>query len=80
MNKIIYAEYITRIEKGDIPGSWQETKKEDIIRGTNCQYLMVPRSETEPIWCRYHHQEVTPNCFCCWAKRLNYPKEHTRGV
>lgn len=76
----ILKEYISQIVE-DTPGTCThvDKKDEEIIRGYDCVYISVPRLETEPIYCLYHKREVTPNCFCCWAKRKPVLKEFRRG-
>lgn len=74
----IITEYINQV-KEDIPGTCIHKKAENIIRGYNCQYIIVPRNENKPIWCKQLNREVTPNCFCCWAKRKPYPKDYWKG-
>ena len=74
----IITEYIYQI-KEDMPGTCIHQRAEDIIRGYNCKYFTVPKSETEPIFCKLLNIETTPNCFCCWAKRRNWPKDFWHG-
>lgn len=73
----VIAEYINQVRE-DIPGTCIHKWVENIVRGYDCEYMSVPRLETEPIICTLHRKEVTPNCFCCWAKRRPYPKNYWR--
>lgn len=78
LKRKIIAERIVQIRE-DIPGTCIHKQAENIIRGYDCEYLNVSRSEDEPIICMLHKRETTPNCFCCWAKRRPYPKNYWRG-
>ena len=78
LKRKVIAEYITQIRE-DMPGTCVHKRAEKITRGYDCEYLDVPRLETEPIMCKFHRCETTPNCFCCWAKPLTYPKNYWRG-
>lgn len=71
----VIAEYINQVRENR-PGTCIHKRVENIIRGYDCEYISVPREETEPIMCLLHRREVTPNCFCCWAKRHSYPKNY----
>ena len=70
----VISEYIHQIRE-DMPGTFKDVRAENITRGYNCEYLNVPRLETEPITCKQFNIETTPNCYCCWAKRRPYPKD-----
>ena len=63
----IIAEYINAVceEKNNL----RHIQLEKIVRGSNCQYLILPKLDNEPILCGLLGQEVTPNCYCCWAKK-----------
>ncbi len=74
----VISEYINQVIKG-IPGSCIHKKGEYITRCYDCQYISVPRLETEPIFCNFHNMETAINGFCCWAKRKPYPVEYRRG-
>ena len=74
----IITEYISQVIE-DIPGTCIHKKAENIVRGYNCKYIVIPRNEYEPIWCKKLCEEVTPNCFCCWAEYKPYPKDYWRG-
>lgn len=63
----VIAEYINQVRE-DMPGTCIHKKAENIIRGYNCKYFMVPRLETEPMICKFFNIETAPNCFCCWAR------------
>ena len=71
----IITEYINQVRE-DMPGTCVHKRAENIIRGYDCIHLSTPRLENEPTICTFHHIEVTPNCFCCWAKRRPYPKNY----
>lgn len=73
MDKII-AEYILQI-KEDMPGTCTHKYAEPIVRGYNCEYFMVPKSEYEDTWCKKLLCPVQPNCFCCWAKHVAVTKK-----
>lgn len=76
--RYIITEYIVQIRE-DLPGTCVHKKAENIVRGYDCEYLSIPRSEKEAIMCKLHNIETSPNCFCCWAKRMPYPKDYFRG-
>lgn len=78
LKRKIISEYIHQIHE-DIPGTFKDVRAENIIRGYDCEYLEIPRLETEPIICKQFNIETTPNCYCCWAKRRPYLKEFWRG-
>ncbi len=69
----VIAEYINQVRE-DMPGTCVHKRAENIIRGYDCAHLSIPRTENEPIICTFHNIEVTPNCYCCWAKQRPYPK------
>lgn len=78
MKRKVIAEYINQIRE-DMPGTCIHRKVATLIRGYDCEYLSVPRLETEPIMCKLHNCETTPDCFCCWAKRTPHPRNFWRG-
>lgn len=77
LKRKIIAEYINQIRE-DLPGTCIHKKAERIIRGYDCIYFSVPRSETEPIMCTLHNRETVPECFCCWAECRAVPKDFWR--
>lgn len=44
----IITEYISQVIE-DIPGTCIHKKAENIVRGYNCKYIVIPRNEYEPI-------------------------------
>lgn len=78
LKRKILAEYINQVRE-DLPGTCVHKRAENIIRGYDCQYLIVPKLESEPIFCRFHNIETSPNCFCCWAKNRPIQKDFWRN-
>lgn len=78
LHRKIISEYINQIIE-DIPGACVHKKAEKIVRGYDCKYLFVPRSESKPILCLLHQRETVPECYCCWAKCRPVLKEFKYG-
>lgn len=78
IHRKIITEYINQVRE-DLPGTCIHKRAENIIRGYDCIYLQVPKSEYEDIWCGKLLCNTQPNCFCCWAERRPYPKDLRHG-
>lgn len=69
MKHKIITEYINQVIE-DIPGTCIHKKGPEIIRGYNCKYLVIPKSEYEDMRCEKLFCNVQPNCYCCWAEHI----------